>query len=355
METPAPFRDDVVSSLSIVSMSVPCRDATLSRSYDILCADTLQTTNVFDQGPSGVATSAGGDLTGRLSWPGARLLASWLSVQQQLRRQEGLEQTAVTLGNSVVELGCGAGLVAAALANVAAPRQLVITDGDPKVLILAEQTMKLNASPNATADCRIYPLQWGDLDAADRLIRSTLPENGTRRFDSVVAADCVYPHPAPQSHEVARSLFATAARLLAGPADAGQLLLAHVCRNEAVDTELVKNAFEGGRFVWRRSWRAEELLDAAALDCGELAVLRGSRVILFTPHTSADADRPLGEPTEPAEQRPWWADPVRVQARAETRKAAEEAAAVEFRWEAPFGGGDDDDDDDDDGGGDGDK
>ena len=117
---------------------------------------------------------------GGVVWPCGESLAQWLSSQQN-----GSPFNAKTV-SSVLELGCGTGVVGLTLAQLGVPR-VVATDGDMHTCALCEANAKAAGLP-VTA-CR---LQWGP--NVPQQIEDTLArvDRGGRCAEWIVGGDVVY-------------------------------------------------------------------------------------------------------------------------------------------------------------------
>ena len=71
--------------------------------------------------------------TGLTSWEAAKFMTEYI-----------LNQSTLFKGKRVLELGCGVGLVAAALVKLARPQCVICTDASPLVLSLLERNLSLN-------------------------------------------------------------------------------------------------------------------------------------------------------------------------------------------------------------------
>ena len=122
--------------------------------------------------------------SGAVLWAASPPLARWLS--------EPAAAGSAAAPGPAVELGCGAGLVALALA--ASGRGLthvIATDGDEPVL---DRVTRPNFEANAASvregvQLRAVPLGWGDDAAAQQLINREL---GGQRTTLIVGADVMY-------------------------------------------------------------------------------------------------------------------------------------------------------------------
>lgn len=88
------------------------------------------------------------------------------------------------LGQRVIELGCGPGLVGIAAAYCGAT-SVVITDGDPASVALTQRNIELNGLPSdATPECYATEYLWGD-DA------NPIATKNDEAYDVILGADIV--------------------------------------------------------------------------------------------------------------------------------------------------------------------
>ncbi|EPY36385.1 Putative methyltransferase family protein [Strigomonas culicis] len=104
-------------------------------------------------------------------WPAAYSLISWLIANKELFE-----------GKSILELGCGTGVVGYALSSLAS--RMVLTDCSPVSLALAELTRRNRPYTN----CVVGQLKWGDLDQLQELLDFVQLD----RFDVVIGSDIFY-------------------------------------------------------------------------------------------------------------------------------------------------------------------
>eukprot|EP01052_Picozoa_sp_SAG31_P027356 SAG31_NODE_2555_length_5496_cov_13.099314_5_plen_349_part_00 len=148
---------------------------------------------------------AGGSLTGAAVWDAAIVLASYLPA---LGRTAGGSSTSSSAaghshadpdttgdeclhlsGVRVLEVGCGAGLLAVAAARLGA--QVTATDLDERVLQLCTENAVANAVGSRVATAR---LAWGDTVAVERLLSSTAKAHDIRRGNDVGDRACDPPN-----------------------------------------------------------------------------------------------------------------------------------------------------------------
>ncbi len=145
---------------------------------------------------------AGGSLTGAAVWDAALVLAHYLhtlrlddSSAQQAEQAEGLAPCSTAGGGGwegrrVLELGCGAGLLAIAAAQLGA--KVVATDMDARVCSLCAHNAAKNGVDTSSLATAILP--WGSTAAVTELDAAMPCGVGSGvGWDLVLAADCVYP------------------------------------------------------------------------------------------------------------------------------------------------------------------
>jgi len=155
-------------------MALPSRRIPINRGRgDVVELDVLQQ-----------ATGAGS--TGTVVWNSSLLLTRLLERLASASATSG-SNGSLLAGKTVLELGCGTGLVSLAAAALGAPR-VIATDGNPNVVELAEQNIARNQHTlppqqqqgGAASVVEAKRLQWGLLpamdfaDAADLVIGSDL-------------------------------------------------------------------------------------------------------------------------------------------------------------------------------------
>ena len=139
-------------------------------------------------------------------------LSLWLEAHPEVVRDR-----------SVVELGCGPGLVSIAASLVGA-RAVLCTDGDPASVDLARLNCESNL-PRNSCPVSCARLLWGDSEDIEAALSSPLFSNS--RGNLVLASDVVAP-PYKDSYD---SLVATMLRLCNGPG--GGVLVAYQRRHHS--------------------------------------------------------------------------------------------------------------------------
>jgi len=126
--------------------------------------------------------------TGAKIWCGAEVLAEFLlhqcSSEPHLKRQEEVMKVDLQ-GKTVVELGCGAGLVGLIAAFVGGPCKVILTDLED-CLSLAKQNVQKHAHQFASRGWllpQVSKLEWGNLEDIGNLPIGV---------DFVLAADVIY-------------------------------------------------------------------------------------------------------------------------------------------------------------------
>ena len=132
------------------------------------------------------------DRTGIMIWPATHLLC-----------QEMVSGNVDIDDRTVLELGCGCGLVGvvAAVVSKSSEKQKMYlsTDMDEKALELCSENYDLNAvDTRSQVGPRIRKLTWGHGIEMQAIQDELFHNTQTSKFDSVVAADVVYPSTAGQ-------------------------------------------------------------------------------------------------------------------------------------------------------------
>ena len=130
---------------------------------------------------------------------------------------------AVLQQRSIIELGCGPGLVSIA-ASMLGARAVLCTDGDPASVALAEHNCEQNLFERA-CEVSCLRLRWGDAEDIDRVLSRPLFSSG----NLVLASDVVAP-PYVHSYE---HLVSTMLKLCAGLE--GRVLMAYQRRHHSDD------------------------------------------------------------------------------------------------------------------------
>lgn len=215
------------------------------------------------------------DATGIMIWPATHLLCQYfcsklMTTEAIIARpsDETDLHSHISLGNTILELGCGCGLVGVTVALLANqhprrstdPRLWVSTDMDTRLLQLVGENMKLNQimlrsdtdvkgeteTKFDSENMRIWirKLKWGYPQHIHQLLQELSEWKQSNRlvgFDSIVAADIVYPATCDQ---VLRALFSTVDQLLAPQ---GIFWLSFCSRDgPKTPTQLISAASEAG-------------------------------------------------------------------------------------------------------------
>jgi predicted nicotinamide N-methyase len=217
------------------------------------------------------------DLTGIMIWPATYLLCQHCAFN--------------TVGDYVLELGCGCGMVGAVAltkANKSTKRAgsslWVSTDRDESALEMCRSNLALNGiavqgnenqmdTNSSNSNAWIRSLEWGDESDIQKLLtdlQTRDPATPNRKFDALVAADIVYPATCGQ---IMLALFQTVDRLLATE---GTLWLSFCSRDGAnTPRKLLEAASDAGFSV-----RALPPLDAT--DKAKLPPLLDAKILLLT-------------------------------------------------------------------------
>lgn len=145
-------------------------------------------------------TSDNRDRTGIMIWPATHLLCQWLSERPFSHDQS----------ETIIELGCGCGLVGVTAKLACKNLKWVSTDMDDKALMLARQNYRMNGF--VSDDVMVRNLRWGDKDHIQTIQDELAKFRSSKQVPTIVAADIVYPSTANQ---VLRLLLDTVDILLA--------------------------------------------------------------------------------------------------------------------------------------------
>ena len=127
------------------------------------------------------------DYTGIMVWPATHVLCQYVCGSPP--------QQPLLLGESVLELGCGCGLVGITAALSLPCRPLwVSTDKEDQVLRMCRENYNLNGL-HADNDDRLWirKLQWGSRKDILAIQQELLNHTNKATFDAIVGADIVYP------------------------------------------------------------------------------------------------------------------------------------------------------------------
>lgn len=125
----------------------------------------------------------GGGPGGRV-WPCGEALVHWLGAQRAATHNLLVQAVAFGPLDSVLELGCGTGVVSIAL-SVLGTSRVTATDGDPPSCELCEQNAR-----ESGATVRVCPFVWGSTkDLADTL---ELVDRDGQCASWVIGADLIY-------------------------------------------------------------------------------------------------------------------------------------------------------------------
>jgi len=180
------------------------------------------------------ASGGPGDLTGCMLWPGAAAAASY--VRQQLRgRIDGV----------VIELGCGSGLVSAAVATSGLAAHVIATDASELALRRCAATLRANVCAPATS-FQVARVPWDDAACVASLsdtVRACCHDGAPL---TIVGAEIVYPSTTTATLD---SLFQLAVGLcrLSGPT---AFLMSYVERQPATTLAMFRAAWRAGYREW---------------------------------------------------------------------------------------------------------
>ena len=126
---------------------------------------------------------------GGVIWPCGESLAKWLASQQSGDHQflDAEIHTALSSGSveTVLELGCGTGIVGLTLAQLGIPN-VVATDGDAPSCALCQRNADCNGLPVTACE-----LRWGDPGLTEAVM-TRVGRDGNRCAEWIVCGDCVY-------------------------------------------------------------------------------------------------------------------------------------------------------------------
>jgi predicted nicotinamide N-methyase len=143
-----------------------CTDGTFASNSEH-CADP-QPESTNDATVDELIDSGGGDSL----WAEALALVAWLEAHPEEVR-----------GKTVLELGCGLGLVSLAAVKLGASL-VVATDGSLLTTELAQHNMKRNL-PEALARAQATQLLWGDAENAERVTSLSPDARGIQPCDCI--------------------------------------------------------------------------------------------------------------------------------------------------------------------------
>jgi Lysine methyltransferase len=251
------------------------------------------------------------DATGIMIWPATHLLCQYLAAHW------------IVLGDHVLELGCGCGLVGVtALLSDHPPSLWVSTDMDDQALELCRKNFALNHMRADEVDSNrgawIRNLRWGDIFRADEILQELRQRLSVeKKFDAVVGADIIYPSTCGQ---VLLDLFHTVDSLLQPN---GTFWLAFATRDgPRTPSRLLEVASEAGFAV-----DSVPPMDKTIIRL--LPPLLDSKILILSRSSTAkEQNQHLG------------ADDCRVFPKLRASLARLEEASSEEEWEAPFGSDD---------------
>ncbi|KAJ1454618.1 putative methyltransferase-domain-containing protein [Pelagophyceae sp. CCMP2097] len=173
------------------------------------------------------------DQSGHSVWPAAKQLAEYVALNVEVQ------------GKTVVELGCGIGLVGLACVHLGAAC-VTFTDRDPGTLKLVESALSRNPAAAGGAKCERLRWSEGFFDEAPR-------------YDLVVAADVVYDPGvvAPLVATAARRLALMGEMLLAASFELDESLpvLVNECRRRGLKLQMLRR--DGPATLWRIARRRQ--------------------------------------------------------------------------------------------------
>jgi ribosomal protein L11 methylase PrmA len=235
-------------------------------------------------------------------WPATHLLCHYLASQNNV-------------GDCVLELGCGVGVVGLVSTKANSHKLWVSTDGDESALEMCRKNFVLNEIPSRNV--RVRKLQWGNEEQTSQLLDDLkmVSDEATSPFDSIVAADIVYPD---TCGPVLKALFTTVDRLLK---TGGIFWLSFVTRDGArTPRQLIESASDAG-------FRIQALPQLDAETKSKLPPLLDARILFLTREAEArEKNAKLG------------CDDCSVFPGLRAAMARLDDPSSEEEWEAPFGG-----------------
>lgn len=145
-------------------------------------------------------------------WPAATPMCEWVASHADTFR-----------GKTVLELGCGTGVVGLVAAQYA--HFVVLTDGSPISLALVLESVAQSRLDN----CAVAPLRWGKADQLAEIKRAC----GVEHFDVVIGSDVFY------FNNTLKCGLATARSALArADGEAGVFLCGSVARSDRMEVDL---------------------------------------------------------------------------------------------------------------------
>ena len=251
-------------------------------------------------------TTIGGDIvsdrrdsTGIMLWPATHLICHHLASKN--------------VGECVLELGCGCGMVGILSSKAHTHRLWVSTDRDEQALDMCRKNYVLNEM-NAEQLLAWY-LEWGNESHIQNLVDKLAKRcPGKDRFDAIVGADIVYPATCGQ---ILHALLGTVSSLLSYD---GTFWLSFATRDGAkTPMKLIAAASDAGFFI--------DMLPPLDSDQkSKLPPLLDSKMLLLRRHPEArQLNAALGTPS------------CKVFPGLQAAIARMEEPSSEEEWEAPFG------------------
>lgn len=208
------------------------------------------------------------DSTGIMLWPASRIMCqfiAWISSSSSSSSSSKHNY----IGDTVLEVGCGCGVVSVLAAKLNLVKFIVCTDFDTDALKLSDDNMQLNnldqeqeiyygnddkndtEQDNKTI-IKSYPLTWGsvsDVDQVLKLMNNCMMNNTDqqeKKFDTILGADIVYPR---TSDELLHELFASI-KLLLKKGKEGKFILSFVSRDGPLTPlKLIRAASQAGFYI----------------------------------------------------------------------------------------------------------
>jgi SAM-dependent methyltransferase len=233
------------------------------------------------------------------------------------------------VGEHVLELGSGVGMVGLVSSKANSHKLWVSTDGDESAVELCRRNFALNQIPagddkSGNNACWVRKLEWGNEEQSTQLLSDLKSFSGETEhlFDSIVAADIVYPDTCGL---VLQALFKTVDRLLK---PGGIFWLSFVTRDGATTPRQLIASASAAEF------RIDALPPLDAATKATLPPLLDARILWLRRDEQAEVENTM-----------LGADDCAVFPGLKATIARLECPSSEEEWEAAFCGGDSSDED----------